>query len=48
VAARTERLHLLSSIIQEFPAPCYQENLGALPGQRESNGFADAAAGYSP
>ena len=45
MAARTERVHLLRSIIQEFPAPRYDSDLGASPGQRERNGFADTAAG---
>ena len=45
VAARTERVHLLRSIIQEFPAPRYEADLGALPGERERNDFADTAAG---
>jgi hypothetical protein len=45
VAARAQSLDLFRSIFEEFAAACNQADLGTLPGQREGNGLANAAAG---
>src|SRR5260370_9541156 len=45
VAAQTERVDLPRNFFQEFAAPRHQADLGAVPGYREGNRFADTAAG---